>query len=680
MSTEQLAMERIQYLVMELNRHNYLYYSEAQPEISDWEFDQLLEELQNLETLYPQYVQPDSPTQRVGGSVTRNFETVRHEYPFLSLANSYSRDDLEAFDQRIRNAISTPFTYVCELKFDGVAIGLQYENGILKRAVTRGDGAMGDDVTANVKTIKRIPLSIARETVPERFEIRGELFMPLKSFEALNKARSAELEDLGYDEEQIRERLFKNPRNAAAGTLKMQESAEVAKRKLDGFMYALMGEGLGIESHAASLEKARSLGFPVSEHHRICATLEEVFAFIDAWENERDALPFDIDGVVVKVNEYAVQRAIGATAKSPRWAIAFKYKAREAATTLLDITYQVGRTGAITPVANLKPVFLSGTTVKRASLYNADYIAEMDIRVGDTVYIEKGGEIIPKVVRVDPSNRNLFSEPHAYITHCPECNSPLQRREGEAIHYCPNEEGCPPQLLGRLIHFVGRKAMDINSLGEKTLEQMVAHGMLKNVADLYTLDAATIMQLEGFKALSTQNILDGLQASKAVPFERVLFALGIRYVGETVARKLALRFKSMDALMAASEAELLETDEIGEVIARSLKDWFSRVEHVTMIAALKNQGLQMHLDEAAHRPKSNALEGKSFVVSGVFSVFSRDELKKTIEAHGGKVLSGVSASTTYLVAGDKMGPEKRKKAEKLQVPVISEQDFLAMIS
>lgn len=673
------AEKRITVLVKELNRHNDLYYNLAAPEISDAEFDQLLSELDLLEKAFPEFAQTDSPTQRVGGSVTKNFATVQHEFPFLSLANSYSREDLTEFDQRIRKLWTGAFSYVCELKFDGVAIGLHYENGVLTKAVTRGDGVQGDEVTANVRTIRSIPLRLKGDGFPERFEVRGEIFMPLKRFEELNKARKAELEDLGYDEEQMAERLFKNPRNATAGSLKMQESAEVAKRKLDCFMYALMGEGSGIESHYGNLQMARAWGFPVSKHAATCADLEAVFNFIDHWDAQRDKLPFEIDGIVVKVNEYTVQRVLGNTAKSPRWAMAYKFKARQAYTRLEQITYQVGRTGAITPVANLKPVFLAGTTVKRASLHNADFIAAMDIREGDMVYVEKGGEIIPKIVAVDAAQRDLFSVPHSYISHCPECHAELVRKESEANHYCLNETGCAPQIAGRIIHFVSRKAMDINTLGEKTIEQFVAAGMIHTIADLYDLKSEQILQLEGFKELSTKNILDGIDASKSVPFERVLFALGIRYVGETVAKKLAIHFGSLDALMQASTDALLEAEEIGEVIAQSLVDYFSTPANRLIIERLKAAGLQFAIDEAAYRPKSDRLLGKSFVVSGVFSLFSRDELKKKIEENGGKVLSGVSGATTYLVAGENMGPEKLKKAEKLGVPIISESQFAEMI-
>ena len=674
------AKARIHSLVKSLNHHNYLYYQQAEPTISDYEFDQLLAELQLLETQWPEFVQPDSPTMRVGGEVTKSFQTVVHDFPFMSLANSYSREDLEEFDQRIRKSINQSFSYVCELKFDGVAIGLKYENGLLVKAVTRGDGVQGDDVTANIKTIHSIPLKLQGEDYPEKFEIRGEIFMPLKSFESINKARRAELEDLGYDEEQIAEKLFKNPRNAAAGSIKMQESSEVSKRKLDCYMYALLSENHQSESHYDNLKQASDWGFQVSNYSKQCSNLEEVYAFIDKWDVERDNLPFEIDGIVVKVNEYNVQKVLGSTAKSPRWAIAYKFKARQAKTTLDKITYQVGRTGSITPVANLRPVFLAGTTVKRASLHNADFIAEMDIRESDFVYVEKGGEIIPKVVAVDASARGLFSQPHQYITHCPECGAELIRNEGEANHYCPNDAHCPPQITGRIAHFVSRKAMDINSLGEKTIELFVRDGLVNNVADLYDLQYDQIIQLEGFKEQSTRNILEGIEASKQIPFERVLFAIGIRYVGETVAKKLALHFRNLDAIEAADINSLLEAEEIGEIIAKSVQDFFKSNDNLLLLNRLKSAGLQLHLDENAYKPKSNILEGKSFVVSGVFSLFSRDELKKKIEENGGKVLSGVSASTSYLVAGEKMGPEKKKKAEKLNVDVISEQDFIDMIS
>jgi DNA ligase (NAD+) len=670
---------RVIELTQAINHHNERYYQEANPEISDYEFDRLLEELQKLEREFPEFLKADSPSQRVGGSITKNFPTVVHEFPFLSLANSYSREDLEDFDQRIRKLWTGAFSYSCELKFDGVAIGLTYENGLLTHAVTRGDGAMGDEVTANVRTIRNIPLRLNGSGYPEKFEIRGEIFMPLKSFEQLNNQRKAELEDLGYNEDQVNEKLFKNPRNATAGSLKIQESAEVAKRKLDCCVYALMGEYPGLESHFDNLHLAGTWGFPVSKHSKTCANLSEVFQFIDYWDEQRDRLPFEIDGIVIKVNEYAVQRVLGNTAKSPRWAMAYKFKARQAYTVLEHISYQVGRTGAITPVANLKPVFLAGTTVKRASLHNADFIAEMDIRQGDYVWVEKGGEIIPKIVGVDVKARTETGQPHRYIEHCPECKSPLHRKEGEAQHYCLNADGCRPQICGKIIHYVGRKAMDISSLGEKTIELFVSEGLIRTPADLYTLKQEDILKLEGFKALSTQNILDGIAQSKQVPFERVVFALGIRYVGETVAKKLAIHFRSLENMRNATLEQLLEAEEIGEIIARSVFDYLRNPTHWAMIEALHNAGVKMELDADAFRPKSNLLAGKTFVVSGVFSLFSRDELKKKIEENGGKVLSSVSGATQFLVAGENMGPEKRKKAEKLGVPILSEQEFSQMI-
>ena len=676
----QEIQEQIHSLSKQLNLYNYEYYVLANPSISDLEFDKLLNQLQVLETQYPQFAQDDSPTKRVGGSITKNFETVVHLEPFLSLGNSYSKEDLIEFDARIRKNTEQTFTYVCELKFDGVAIGLKYKEGKLAMAVTRGDGVQGDVVTENAKTIASIPLRLSGNEFPTEFEIRGEVFMPLKSFSNLNTDKRKELDDLGYDEEQIADKLFKNPRNAAAGSLKMQESAEVAKRKLDCSMYFVSGAGSDVTSHYENLQLAKKWGFKVSAHIKVCETIDEIMHYIDFWEKERETLPFDIDGIVIKVNEYNMQRLLGATAKSPRWAIAYKYKAQRVSTILNSITYQVGRTGAITPVANLKPVFLAGTTVKRASLYNADYIAQMDIREGDTVFVEKGGEIIPKVVAVATEQRGLFSEPTLYIKNCPECGTELIRKEGEAAHYCNNELGCPPQIKGKVEHFIGRKAMDISSLGEKTIEALYNQGLIKNSADLYDLKYNDIFgKLEGFKETSSKNIIDGIELSKKIPFERVLFAIGIRYVGQTVAKKLAFKFRNMRALQAATREQLLETNEIGEIIADSIIDYFSSPAYLVQLERLEKAGLQFTLDEAAHALKSETLLGKSFVVSGVFNVFSRDEMKKRIEENGGKVLSGVSAATSYLIAGDKMGPEKRKKADKLNVPIISEDEFITMI-
>ena len=678
---KQVAQKRIIELTEILKYHNKRYYEDAEPEISDFEFDQLLMELHQLEKEFPELLDADSPSQRVGGTVTREFIPVIHQTPFLSLANSYSTDDLTEFDERIRKAVTSDYNYAAELKFDGVAIGLIYKQGVLFQAVTRGDGAQGDDVTENVKTIQNIPIKLKGNDWPPELEVRGEIFMPLKSFERLNEMRRSELEDIGYSDDQIADKLFKNPRNAAAGSLKMQESKEVANRRLNAYIYLVLGEDSKLQdTHLGRLAQAQSWGLPVSDHRKICASIDEVMQFINYWEKERTRLPFDIDGIVLKVNELGIQRNLGYTAKSPRWAIAYKYKAERVATTLQKITYQVGRTGAITPVANLKPVFLAGTTVKRASLYNAGYIAELDIREGDRVFVEKGGEIIPKIVAVDASTREGISQAHVYIVDCPECNTRLIRKEGEAIHYCPNDSGCPPQLMGKIEHFIARKAMNIDSLGEKTIEALFNKGLIHSYGDLYSLKPSDILgNLEGFKEQSTSNLLEGIENSKRVPFERVLFALGIRYVGETVAKKLALKFRNLQAISSASRDELLETEEIGEIIADSVLEFFSKPNNLNEIEKLKQAGLCFELDEQAYKPASNLLNGKSFVVSGVFNVFSRDQIKKQIEANGGKVVSGVSASTTYLLAGEKMGPEKRKKAEKFGIDIISEEQFIQMI-
>jgi DNA ligase (NAD+) len=675
----ELAKARIAALSKMLNEHNYNYYVLDDPKISDYEFDMLLEELMLLENAYPEYKTDDSPTQRVGGAITQKFEAIQHETPFLSLSNSYSREDLVEFDQRIKKAVGDDFSYVCELKFDGAAIGAKYEGGKLNLAFTRGDGAQGDIITNNIKTIRSIPLNL-RGNFPENFEIRGEVIMPFKSFERINKAREEELLESGYNDEEIAERLFKNPRNAASGSLKMQDPTEVSARGLDCFFYAIMGNDLPAQSHYENLQIAKLWGFKISEHTKLCQTLNEVFAYIDHWEQARSKLPFDIDGIVIKVNEYERQRQLGFTAKSPRWAIAFKYKAQSAITLLQKITYQVGRTGAITPVANLKPVTLAGTTVKRASLYNADFIEKMDIREGDTVFVEKGGEIIPKVTAVDTSKRDLFSIPHQYATQCPECGSELIRKQGEALHYCPNEDACPPQVIGKIVHFITRKAMNIDSLGEKTIELLYRKGLINNYADLFELKFEQVLNLEGFKQLSSSNIIKGIEASKEIPFERVLYALGIRYVGETVAKKLAKHFENIDNLMLANREALLEVAEIGEVIADSVLDFFSKEHNRQIIDALKNAGLKFSVDRSKNKMASDKLKDKSFVVSGVFSLFSRDELKNLIEVNGGKVLSGVSAKTDFLLAGEKMGPEKLKKAEKLNVKIISESDFQQMIN
>lgn len=674
------ALKRIQQLTEQINLHNYKYYVLADSEITDYQFDMLLEELQELERKFPEYAFPDSPTRRIGGEVTREFKTVVHKIPMMSLANSYSREDLLEFDSRIRKTVNIRYSYICELKYDGVAIGLRYKNGKLFQAVTRGDGIQGDDVTVNVKTIKSIPLQLIGKDYPDDFEIRGEVFMPLKSFENLNKDKRNELEDIGMEESQILQRLFKNPRNAAAGSLKIQESAEVARRNLDCVLYGVHGASLPFHDNFRNLQKARTWGFKISEHIKLCEEIDDIMQYIDYWEINRDKLPFEIDGIVIKVNEEQVQHLLGFTAKSPRWAIAYKYKPRQTESLLEDIVYQVGRTGAITPVAHLKPVFLAGTTVKRASLYNEDYIREMDIRVGDYVIIEKGGDIIPKVVAVNIDKRDSRSIEHQYIKSCPECGTDLIRREGEAIHYCPNESGCPPQIRGRIEHFISRKAMDINTLGEKTIESLFQAGLVRDIADLYNLRQEQIEgKLEGFRELSARKMISGIEQSKEVPFERVLFALGIRYVGQTVAKKLAIFFRSIDKLAAATKSELLEAPEVGDVIANSIIDYFSDTRNKDIIRRLKEAGLQFAIDDLTYQLKSEKLMGKSFVVSGVFALFSRDELKRKIEENGGKVLSGISASTDFLIAGEKMGPEKLKKAQKLNVPIISEEEFSKMI-
>jgi DNA ligase (NAD+) len=543
--------QRINELSLHLNEHNYKYYVLDQPSISDFEFDHLLKELELLEKAYPEFAATDSPTQRVGGQITQKFESIVHDTSFLSLSNSYSKEDLIEFDQRVRKSVNGEFNYVCELKFDGAAVGLKYENGILVQAFTRGDGAQGDVITNNIKTIRSIPLKLKGD-FPEKFEIRGEVFMPLKSFEKINKSRTEELIESGYDEIQIAERLFKNPRNAASGSLKMQDPADVSARGLDCFLYFLLGDKLPEKGHYENLQKAKTWGFKISEHTKLCENLDEVFEFINYWDEKRSTLPFEIDGIVLKVNEYDKQKVLGFTAKSPRWAIAYKFKAQQAITVLNKITYQVGRTGAITPVANLKPVNLAGTTVKRASLYNADFIEKMDIREGDTVFVEKGGEIIPKIVGVDIAKRDLFSVPHVYAQNCPECGNELIRKEGEALHYCTNEYACPPQVMGKIIHFITRKAMNIDSLGEKTIESLYKNNLISNYADLYQLKYEDVLQLEGFKELSSKNVIEGILQSKSIPFERVLYALGIRYVGETVAKKLAKHFGNIDAIKNAN--------------------------------------------------------------------------------------------------------------------------------
>ena len=673
---------RINQLTQEINLHNYNYYSLSSPTISDYDFDLLLEELVRLEGLHPELALPDSPTKRVGGEITKNFKQIVHKNPMLSLSNTYSEAEVTDFDQRVRKLLQgEAFEYVCELKYDGLAIGLTYVKGVLQHAVTRGDGVQGDDVTANVRTIKSIPIRLFGNDFPDEFEIRGEIIMPRSEFRRLNEER-ADIGDLP----------FANPRNAASGSIKMQDSAEVAKRALDCYLYHIIGDALPFESHYENMVKARQWGFKVPMYIAKCTTVDAIFEFIDEWNSARETLPFDIDGIVIKVNSFAQQQQLAFTAKSPRWAIAYKFKAQRVSTKLLSIDYQVGRTGAVTPVANLEPIQLGGTTVKRASLHNADQIARLDIRVGDTVFVEKGGEIIPKIVDVDVSFRPPQSQPLHFITLCPECATLLVRKEGEAIHYCPNENGCPPQTKGKIEHFIHRKAMNIDSLGEGKVEILFDNGLLRNVADIYDLTYEKIIGLEKehttensdktrvvkFREKTVENILKGIEDSKQVPFERVLFALGIRYVGETIAKKLAVHFKNSDEIQKATFDELKEAEEIGETIAESVLQYFGNAENVAIIARLKEKGLQFSINQAAVTQVSDALQGKSFVVSGVFSK-SRDEIKHLIELHGGKNVGSISAKTHFVLAGDNMGPEKKKKAQQLNVPIISEDEFFEMI-
>lgn len=673
---KQSAEKRIRQLSEELEQHNHKYYVLDQPTISDFEFDQLLDELIQLEKQFPELLKANSPSQRVGGAVTKVFATVQHKYPMLSLSNSYSEEDLLDFDRRVQEGLglqgadlfgTSQVAYVCELKFDGLSIGLTYKNGEFQQAVTRGDGVQGDDVSTNAKTIKSIPLKL-KGNFPEEFEIRGEIYLPRPVFDAINRER-----------EEIGEPPLANPRNAASGTMKMQDSAVVASRKLDCFLYNVLGDSLPFQTHYESLQAAKSWGFKISEHARLVHSIQEVLEFIHHWDKERHRLPFDIDGIVIKVNDHRQQRHLGFTAKSPRWAIAYKFKAEQVSTELLSISYQVGRTGAITPVANLKPVPLGGTTVKRASLHNADIIEKLDVRVGDYVFVEKGGEIIPKIIGVDLSKRKETSEKTIYIDHCPECGTALARNEGEANHFCPNVDGCPPQVKGKVEHFVGRRAMNIDSLGSETIEQLYRVGLVKTIADLYDLRKEQLLNLERMAEKSAQNLLEGIEASKQVPFERVLYAIGIRHVGETTAKKIARKVKSLDVLVNASKEELLNIDEVGEIIAESIADYFSKEENKKIIGRLKAAGLQFELSEAQKQAGSEKLKGFTFVISGVFNKHSRDQLKEMIEFHGGKNSGSISGKTSYLLAGDNMGPEKLKKAQSLGVKIISEDDFEAMI-
>ena len=659
---------KIETLRAELQEHNYRYYVLDSPTISDYEFDMKLKELQELENSHPEYFDPNSPTVRVGGEVTKNFNTIVHDHRMYSLDNSYSRQELLDWEGRIRRILGdVNVEYTCELKYDGASISITYENGQISRAVTRGDGIQGDDVTTNVKTIRSVPLKLKGE-YPQKFDIRGEIVLPLKGFEQMNKERVENGED-----------PYMNPRNTASGSLKLQDSSLVAERPLECLLYSLAGAGNQIESQFEMLTKAREWGFKVPGAAKLCRSTEEVMDFVTYWDTHRHDLPYETDGVVVKVNQIRYQEELGYTAKSPRWALAYKFKAEQATTILDKITYQVGRTGAITPVANLKPVLLAGTTVKRASLHNADQIAKLDIREGDTVYVEKGGEIIPKITAVDLTKRPEDSKPTEYITHCPECNTELIRKPGEAQHFCPNDTGCPPQITGRIQHFISRKAMDIEGLGGETVELLFKEGLIRNYADLYALTKEDVLPLERMAEKSADNLITGIAASVDIPFERVLFALGIRYVGETVAKKLAKAYKKIDALMAADADDLVKVDEIGDRIAESVVDFFRNTENIEIVERLKRNGLKLSLSEEQLQNQTEKLKGQIFVVSGVFEQVSRPELKKLIEDNGGKVSSSISSKTTFLVAGDKMGPSKRTKAENLGVPIISEIDFLSKL-
>ena len=659
---------QITQLRKELNEHNHNYYVLDDATISDFDFDQKLKELQELEAAHPEFQDPNSPTLRVGGEVTKNFETTVHAHRMYSLDNSYSKEELEDWEKRIKKMVDGPMKYTCELKYDGASISLTYENGILAKAVTRGDGFKGDNITANIKTIRSVPLQLKGD-FPSNFDARGEIVLPFEGFAKMNAERV-----------EIGEEPYRNPRNTASGSLKLQDSAEVAKRPLECFIYTIKAERWPIESHFESLQQAISWGFKVPNTIRLAKNLSEVFEFIDYWNLHRHELPYETDGVVIKVDNLHQQDELGFTSKSPRWAIAYKFKAEQVSTLLHKITYQVGRTGAITPVANLQPVELAGTIVKRASLHNADQIAKYDIREGDTVFVEKGGEIIPKIIGVDFTFRDPNSLPTEYLSNCPECGTELVRQEGEAQHYCPNAAGCPPQIIGRIQHFISRKAMDIDGLGGETVALLVNNGLINNYADLYTLTKEQVLPLERMAQKSAENLINGIEASKQIPFERVLFALGIRFVGETVAKKLAKHYKSIDVLAMATPIELVTVDEIGERIAESVVAFFASEENRELIERLKMYGVTLEISAESRAGQTNILNGNTFVVSGVFENVSRDELKKLIEDNGGKVSSSISSKTNYVVAGENMGPSKKAKAESLGVAIISEGDFLQMIN
>lgn len=660
--------EQIEALRSELEQHNYNYYVLSAPTISDQEFDKKMKELQDLEAAHPEYYDPDSPTQRVGSDLSKEFEQVQHRYPMLSLGNTYSEEDVRDFYERTARSLNEPFEIVAELKYDGTSISLWYEKGRLVRAVTRGDGTKGDDVTANVKTIRSIPLRLRGNDYPEEVEIRGEVLLPWAEFDRLNKER-----------EEQEEPLFANPRNAASGTLKQQNPAIVAARKLDAYLYYVLGEHLPADTHYGNLEAARRWGLKIPDVMKVCHNLQDIFDYIHYWDTERKNLPVATDGIVLKVNSLRQQKNLGFTAKSPRWAIAYKFQAERAETRLNSVSFQVGRTGAITPVANLEPVLLAGTIVKRASLHNADIIEGLDLHIGDQVYVEKGGEIIPKIVGVNTEARTMMiGDKVRFITRCPECGTPLVRPEGEAAHYCPNDSGCPPQIKGRIEHFVTRRAMNIN-MGPETVEDLYEAGWVKNVADLYDLKITDLMSLERWAEKSARNLLNSLRESKSVPFERVLYALGIRYVGETVAKRLAMSFHSIDELMHASFEQLVAVDEIGDRIAQSVVTYFADERNREIVERLRAQGLQMAVSEAVLANRSDRLKGLTFVISGTFSQHSRDEYKTMIEQHGGKNTGSVSGKTSYILAGENMGPAKLEKAAKLGVRIIHEDEFLKMI-
>lgn len=676
------AGKRVHELTELIRRHNHNYYVLSKPVISDYDFDLLLEELIKLEKEYPEFAFPDSPTLRVGGGITKDFRQVQHKYPMLSLSNTYSAEEVKEWEDRVHKLIGENAEYVCELKFDGVAVGLTYTNGVLSQAVTRGDGVQGDDVTVNARTIQNIPLRLKGVGFPDEFEIRGEIILPRASFGRMNSIRLEEGEE-----------PFANPRNAASGSLKLQDSKEVARRKLDCFLYYIPGTIKGIATHYDSLMAAKSWGFNISGYIARCSTIDEIFEFIDSCNSARMELPFDIDGIVIKVNSLEQQQELGTTSKSPRWAIAYKFRAERVSTKLLSVAYQVGRTGAVTPVANLKPVQLAGTVVKRATLHNADFMTSLDLHIGDSVFVEKGGEIIPKIVSVDLESREPSSVRIEFIGKCPDCHTPLVRTEGEAAFYCPNEAGCPPQIKGKLEHFISRKAMNIESLGEGKIGMLFDLHLVSTVADLYDLTYDQLLGLEkvfvpvaekkerkiSFREKTVTNILKGIESSKSVGFERVLFALGIRYVGETVARKLAFHFNTVDNLMAADLEELTGAEEVGEKIAQSILSFFREPANIEIISRLRKKGVHFEIKEPSIRLKSEKLKGMIFVISGTFAAFSRDELKVAIEENGGRNSGSISSKTTFILAGEKMGPEKQKKAESLKIPMISVEEFLRMI-